>query len=232
MIEIAGIEIASQAIVSGLVSGLIYAAFAAGFVLIYRSTGVLNFAQGEQGAFGLALFVLLNANYDVPWWAAFVLAVVGSAVVGALIELLVVRRLFSSPRLVLLIATIGVGQILLLARVAWIPDINDFNAIPTAVSFVWEPTNSLRIDARQTSVIFIVPLLVVALGAFLTRTRFGLAIRASASNADTARVYGTRPDGSRPSCGPPAVRSQRRRRSSSAPSASPRPASSTTPAQR
>ncbi len=193
MIEIAGIEIASQAIVSGLVSGLIYAAFAAGFVLIYRSTGVLNFAQGEQGAFGLALFVLLNANYDVPWWAAFVLAVVGSAVVGALIELLVVRRLFSSPRLVLLIATIGVGQILLLARVAWIPDINDFNAIPTAVSFVWEPTNSLRIDARQTSVIFIVPLLVVALGAFLTRTRFGLAIRASASNADTARVYGTSP---------------------------------------
>ncbi|NDH88462.1 MAG: MFS transporter [Actinobacteria bacterium] len=166
MIEIAGIEIASQAIVSGLVSGLIYAAFAAGFVLIYRSTGVLNFAQGEQGAFGLALFVLLNANYDVPWWAAFVLAVVGSAVVGALIELLVVRRLFSSPRLVLLIATIGVGQILLLARVAWIPDINDFNAIPTAVSFVWEPTNSLRIDARQTSVIFIVPLLVVALGVF------------------------------------------------------------------
>ena len=85
MIEIAGIEIASQAIVSGLVSGLIYAAFAAGFVLIYRSTGVLNFAQGEQGAFGLALFVLLNANYDVPWWAAFVLAVVGSAVVGALV---------------------------------------------------------------------------------------------------------------------------------------------------
>jgi branched-subunit amino acid ABC-type transport system permease component len=213
MIEIAGIEIASQAIVSGLVSGLIYAAFAAGFVLIYRSTGVLNFAQGEQGAFGLALFVLLNANYDVPWWAAFVLAVVGSAVVGALIELLVVRRLFSSPRLVLLIATIGVGQILLLARVAWIPDINDFNAIPTAVSFVWEPTNSLRIDARQTSVIFIVPLLVVALGAFLTRTRFGLAIRASASNADTARVYGTSP------------------RRVSTPSASPRRASSTTPAQ-
>ena len=130
MIEIAGIEIASQAIVSGLVSGLIYAAFAAGFVLIYRSTGVLNFAQGEQGAFGLALFVLLNANYDVPWWAAFVLAVVGSAVVGALIELLVVRRLFSSPRLVLLIATIGVGQILLLARVAWIPDINDLTRFP------------------------------------------------------------------------------------------------------
>ena len=44
-------------------TGLTYAAFAAGFVLIYRSTGVLNFAHGEMGAFGLAVFVLLLVDY-------------------------------------------------------------------------------------------------------------------------------------------------------------------------
>ena len=54
-----GIEITQQALFSGVVYGLIYAVFAAGFVLVYRCTGVLNFAQGEIGAFGVALFVAL-----------------------------------------------------------------------------------------------------------------------------------------------------------------------------
>ena len=67
MIELLGVEISQQALLVGVVTGLTYAAFAAGFVLIYRSTGVL-FAHGEMGAFGLALFVLLLVNYDVNWW--------------------------------------------------------------------------------------------------------------------------------------------------------------------
>ncbi len=193
MIELLGIEISQQALLVGVVTGLTYAAFAAGFVLIYRSTGVLNFAHGEMGAFGLALFVLLLVNYDVNWWFAFVLAVAGCALAGAVVELIVVRRLFTSPRLVLLIATIGVGQILLLARVSWIPDITAGGSIPTAFDVTWEPTDDLRIQARELTVLFVVPVLIAALGLFLTRTRFGLAVRASASNPDTARVFGTSP---------------------------------------
>ena len=193
MIELLGIEISQQALLVGVVTGLTYAAFAAGFVLIYRSTGILNFAHGEMGAFGLALFVLLIVNYDVNWWVAFVLAVAGCALAGAVVELVVVRRLFDSPRLVLLIATIGVGQILLLARVSWIPDITAGGSIPTAFDVTWEPTNDLRIQARELTVLLVVPVLIAALGLFLTRTRFGLAVRASASNPDTARVFGTSP---------------------------------------
>ena len=76
-----------------------------------------------MGVFGLALFVLLNANYGVQlvvrrssWLSS------DQQSSGAVIELVVVvRRLFTSPRLVLLIATIGVGQILLLARVSLDP---------------------------------------------------------------------------------------------------------------
>ena len=75
MIELLGIEISQQALLIGIVTGLAYSAFAAGFVLIYRSTGVLNFAHGEMGAFGLAVFVLLIANYGLNWWLAFVLAI-------------------------------------------------------------------------------------------------------------------------------------------------------------
>ena len=58
--------ITQQAIFYGVVFGLIYAVFAAGFVLVYRCTGILNFAQGEIGAFGVALFALFHVQYDVP----------------------------------------------------------------------------------------------------------------------------------------------------------------------
>ena len=69
-----GVEITQQTIFSGVVAGLTYAVFAAGFVLVYRCTGVLNFAQGEIGAFGVALLALLVVNYNVPYWLAFAFA--------------------------------------------------------------------------------------------------------------------------------------------------------------
>ena len=92
-----GLVVTQQAIFYGVVFGLIYAVFAAGFVLVYRSTGILNFAQGEIGAFGVAIFALFHVQYGVPYWLAFVFAVVATAVIGMVIELTVVRRLFNSP---------------------------------------------------------------------------------------------------------------------------------------
>lgn len=193
MIEILGIEFGQQAIVIGLITGLTYAALAAGFILVYRSTGVLNFAHGEMGVFGLAIFVMMIVNYNVNWWVAFGLAIAGTALIGMIVELIVVRRLFTSPRLVILIATIGVGQILTLARVGWIPDINAGGNIPTAFDLTWNPTDHIRLQARELTVVFVVPVLIALLGLFMTRTRFGLAVRASADNPDTARVYGISP---------------------------------------
>ena len=193
MIEIVGIEIGQQALVSGLVIGLTYAAFAAGFVLIYRSTGVLNFAHGEMGAFGLAVFVLFVVNYDVNWWLALVFAIGACAMAGMMVELIVIRRLFHAPRVVLLIATIGVGQIFLVARVRWIPDITQGGAVPTAFDATWTPTDHIRLQARELVVLAVVPVLVAGLGLFLTRTRLGLAVRAAAANPDTARSFGLSP---------------------------------------
>lgn len=193
MIELFGLEIGQQAVFLGVITGLTYAALAAGFVLIYRSTGVLNFAHGEMGFFGLAIFVMMIVNYRLSWWVAFVVAIAGTALIGMVVELTVVRRLFESPRLVLLIATIGVGQILTLARVGWIPDITAGGNIPTAFELTWEPTQHLRLQAREITVLAVVPALIALLGLFMTKTRFGLAVRASSSNPDTARVYGTSP---------------------------------------
>lgn len=193
MIEFLGFEFGQQDLVIGLITGLSYAALAAGFVLVYRSTGVLNFAHGEIGFFGLALFVMMIVNYGVSWWLAFAVAVFATAFIGMAVELIVVRRLFNSPRLVLLIATIGVGQILTLARVAWIPDITAGGPIPTAFDVNWNPTDHISLAARELVVLLVVPVLIMLLAVFMTRTKFGLAVRASADNADTARVYGTSP---------------------------------------
>ncbi len=192
MIEFLGITVGQQSVMLGLVTGLTYAAFAAGFVLIYRSTGVLNFAHGEVGAFGVALFVLLLAQYRVNWWLSFVLALAACAAIGMAIELIVIRRLFASPRLVVLIATIGVGQIVIFAKFH-LPSVVAPGPIPAPFQATWTPTDHIRLQARELVVLAVIPVLIGVLAWFISRTRFGLAVRASASNPDTARVYGTSP---------------------------------------
>ena len=182
-------EITQQAIFYGVVSGLIYAILAAGFVLVYRSTGVLNFAQGEIGAFGVAVFALFNAGYGIPYWLSFALAVGISALIGAVIELTVVRRLFASPRLVLLIATIGLAQLLLVGRLS-LPDAAANSTFPLPFDITWRPTDSIVIFSRDVLVFIVAPLAIAGLVVFMTMTKFGLMVRASASNPDTARVYG------------------------------------------
>lgn len=184
-----GIEVTQQALFYGVVFGLIYAVFAAGFVLVYRCTGVLNFAQGEIGAMGVALFALFHVQYGVPYWLAFVVATIATALIGMVVELAIVRRLFTGPRLVLLIATVGVAQLLLFLRIS-LPKISAGGGFPLPFTGRWEPTTSLVVLPREILVLLVAPAAILALAFFMTRTSFGLAVRASASNADTARVYG------------------------------------------
>ena len=184
-----GIEITQQALFYGVVFGLIYAVFAAGFVLVYRCTGVLNFAQGEIGAFGVAIFALFHVQYGVPYWLAFAFATIATAIIGMVIEMSVVRRLFSGPRLVLLIATVGVAQLLLFLRIS-LPNISAGGDFPLPFTGRWEPTGSIVVLPREILVLVVAPLAILALAFFMTRTSFGLAVRASASNSDTARIYG------------------------------------------
>ena len=105
-----------------------------------------------------------------------------------------VRRLFDSPRLVLFIATLGVAQLAIFAAIQ-LPDVSRPGPFPlppklTAQEFRWEVTDHLRIGGRELIVVIMVPLVIAVLALFLGRTRFGLAIRASADNADTGRLFG------------------------------------------
>ena len=81
-------------------------------VLVYRSTRIVNFAHGEVGALGAAVLGRLVLDEHWSFWLALPVVVAGGAALSALVEVTVVQRLASSPRVVLLVATIGVSEVL------------------------------------------------------------------------------------------------------------------------
>jgi ABC-type branched-subunit amino acid transport system ATPase component/ABC-type branched-subunit amino acid transport system permease subunit len=195
MFALLGWSLPLQIAVNGLVLGLGYAVLAAGIVLIYRSSGIVNFAQAAMGAFGVACFVVLVQNYDLPYPPAMALGVAASVAVGVVTELLVVRRLFDASRVVLLIATVGVAQLLALAILEGLPDFAG-GGIPVAFDADWsrlELAGNLTLGSRQTSVILLVTPVLIALGWFLNRTTLGLHIRAVADSPENARLVGVSP---------------------------------------
>src|SRR6185437_2247328 len=99
-------------VVQGAILGGLSALLALGLALVYRANRILNFAQGDLGAAPASLAVLLVVTSGASWVVAFVVGIVAAVVLGAAVELLVIRRFFRSPRLILTVATIGLAQLL------------------------------------------------------------------------------------------------------------------------
>src|SRR5262249_22959788 len=109
-------QITLLSVLQGLIAGLLYGLLAIGLVLVYRANRIINFAQGQLGVVGAVLLLKLVHDLGVFYWVAlpFVLAVgVG---LGGLSELLL-RRLFGRPRVIVMVATIGLAQVLFLLTV-------------------------------------------------------------------------------------------------------------------
>ncbi len=177
-----------QQLVNGVAVGCIYGLIALGFVLIYKATEVVNFAQGELmmlGAFMAYTFIgLLGLNY----WLGFVLAVMSMAVLGAVTERLVIRPILGYPQFSIVMATIGLA---FLAR--------------SAAGMIWG-TYDLKIDTPfsggvmhigelviaddKASVIVATILLCGVLYLFFSRTRMGVAMQASSENMLAAYYMG------------------------------------------
>src|SRR5205085_8847710 len=128
-------------LVIGCVRGLIIALIAMGIVLIYRSTRVINFAVGDLGVPAAGLLGVMAGAHGWPYWLAFVAALVVGTLSGALVELAVVRRLFRAPRVIVLVATIGVAQ-LAQAVTLTLPEYRKGSlsgAFPTPFKTEWHP---------------------------------------------------------------------------------------------
>ncbi len=96
----------------GAIVGSLYALGALGIVLVYRANRVVNFAQADLGAVAATLAIVLAIQYDVNYFLALATGFVGAAVLGAVLELSVVRFFRNAPRLILSVATIGLATIL------------------------------------------------------------------------------------------------------------------------
>src|SRR5688500_657319 len=187
-VGIAGWSISGETVLIGALTGLTYAVLAAGLILVFRATKVINFAYGEMVAFGAAILAKLVLDENWNFWLALVAVVVLGGLLGGLIELVVVRRLFRAPRLILLVATIGVAQLVLVGQLQ-LPGIDHTARYPSPFN------QSLRVGdfllrSEHFMVILLVPVIIVALMLFLNRTPWGIAIRAVAGNADRAELVG------------------------------------------
>lgn len=177
----------------GVLLGLLAALVALGLALVQRANRVLNFAQADLGALPTALAYGLIVFWGVPYLLAGLVGLVAAAVIGALVEFLLVRRFFRAPRLVLTVATIGISQLFLVGALLvprlWGETIMGPEGIsfPGAFEVSIDPVvfNSGAIAAAVLSV-----LCIVGLATFLGRSEIGVAVRASAERSDRAAMLG------------------------------------------
>jgi branched-chain amino acid transport system permease protein len=107
-----------QLVVSGVAIGSIYALIALGFVLIYKSTDVLNLAQGELLLIGAWVSYSLIADYGVPLVPAFLLTLAFSALLGLVVERVALRPMIGQPIIAVIMVTIGLSIVLRAAVIA------------------------------------------------------------------------------------------------------------------
>ena len=182
-------EIHVSTVALGLIQGLNIGLLAVGLVLIYRTTRIVNFAHGELGAVSAVLLSTLIVDHHWPYGVALVFVLALAAVIAGGCELLL-RRLFARPRVLVMVATIGISQFLFLMTL--LPLVRpEKTFVPFPVPF----TASLELDHytfHESDILTLVvaPLLVLALAVFLTRTKYGLAMRAMGENGESARLAG------------------------------------------
>ena len=179
----------------GAIVGMTYGAVAAGLIVVFRASRVINFAQGTIGAFAAAAFGTLVADQGLPYFAAFPLALVIGGLVGAGSEVVVVRRLKKAPRIITLVATVGVGQVLFLASSLVYANAGTGSVFPLPPLFPSVRIGGFLMTSAHTALLVFTPVIIGGLFAFLKLSRYGRAIRAAADNpeaADYSAIYSSR----------------------------------------
>jgi ABC-type branched-subunit amino acid transport system permease subunit len=179
----------SGVILQGIIVGLGYGLLAVGLVLIYRTNRVLNFAQGQVGVIAAVFLVKLTADFHFEYWFALVLSISLAAGVGALSEL-VLRRLFTRPRVLVMVATIGLSEVLLaLTALPFIRPHNLYKPVPVPFDISFS-VGSVLITPAEVLTLIVAPLVAIALVVAVRWTPWGLSMRAMSENADSARLSG------------------------------------------
>lgn len=177
----------------GVLVGGLTALIALGMALTYRSNRILNFAHGDLGTTPVVLVFLLRTVWGWNYLVATGAGIVAALALGALVELAVIRRFFTAPRLLLTVATLGLAQLLTAASVL-LPKAFDQ---PRLLAPRLEPPFDVRFDignvvfnGNDVLAAIVVPITIVALSVFLKRSAVGVAVRAAADSSDRASLLG------------------------------------------
>jgi len=176
-----------QVVYGGLTIGAIYALVALGFSLIYRTIGLVNFAQGGLLMLGAFVGAILLAEFGVPFPLAILGAVVVIGALGLAMERLL-RPLERGDLMMMVLATLGLD--IVFTNVAIV--LFGSEGMSVAVPVVGEPIQIAGVTMTRYSLVVIGSMVLIALGlnAFLYRTKTGLGMRAIAMNRDIALVFG------------------------------------------
>jgi branched-chain amino acid transport system permease protein len=179
-----------QLLISGVAQGCIYGLIALGFVLIYKATETVSFAQGELMMLGAFSALVTMTTLGLPYWMAVIAAVVVMALLGMLVERLVIRPILGQPAFSVVMLTIGMGYV---ARgaITMIPGIGtDTQALPVPYKDeIWK-LGGLILNVEQMVVIAATGVLCGLLFALFRYSKLGIAMQAASQNQLAAYYMG------------------------------------------
>lgn len=177
-----------QLFVNGLVIGSIYALVAMGFVIIYKSSSILNFAQGEFLMLGAYVCLAIFTTTKVPFLAAFAITLGFSALLGVLMERVLLRPMIGEPVISVIMLTLGLSSVLkAVVQAIWGTDTRPYPEI-----FPTEPIHLGPLPISQGYLYSLggVTILLVLFSLFFKFTRAGIAMRATAFSQQVALSMG------------------------------------------
>jgi branched-chain amino acid transport system permease protein len=177
-----------EVLLNGLSMGAIYALLALGFVLIFKSTGVINFAQGELAMVGSFICYSFATLMGVPYFYAFIIALIGGIILGAVVYQIFLRTMAGEPLFSTIMVTVGLASILTcLAGLIWGHDVYSLNS-PFTDKVIRLGKITLAQGSIYTIVVSVVLFVIIVL--FFNRSLLGISMRGSAEDPDTAGLMG------------------------------------------
>jgi len=179
-----------QLIVSGLANCCLYGLVAFGFVMIYKATEAVNFAQGDFMMLGAFICLgLTNPQFmGLPFWISAPVAVLAMGVFGYFLDLIVLRRMFGQSQIAMVILTIALGFVLrFIAGLIW-----GHQPISLASPIAGQDVRfgGLVLGLDEVTIIIVTILLTIALYFYFNLTRLGVAMQASSQNQLAAYYMG------------------------------------------
>lgn len=182
-------HVLAQAVVIGVITGAGYGLVALGLVLVHKSSGVFNFAQGEFGTVAVYTLYRVHDRIGVPLIPAMVVGLAASVAMALATERVVVRRLFDAPRVTLLVATAGVA-LLAISLELWLGEARLRFIQPALGRLDRFSLFGVQVSDQRMLILGALLVLAVLLGLFFSRTNLGLAILAVSQEPVATELMG------------------------------------------